>query len=139
MRPLLRELLHAHRNACNPRVRNALGDCGLNVGTGQLWGIDFVEIDTQHYQPTRGGKAAITGDFVLTAKEVNPVIERLRDGGIEVTAVQSHMLTQEPRLFFLHYWANADAIALYSRAGIRPRPFRCLHQRIGSRCLLAST
>jgi Domain of Unknown Function (DUF1259) len=65
-----------------------------------------------NFQPTGGGKAAITGDFVLTAKEVNPVIEKLRDGGIEVTAVHSHMLTEEPRLFFLHYWANADAIAL---------------------------
>jgi hypothetical protein len=65
-----------------------------------------------NFQPTGGGKAAITGDFVLTAKEVNPVIETLRGGGIEVTAVHSHMLTEEPRLFFLHYWANADAIAL---------------------------
>ncbi len=65
-----------------------------------------------NFEPTAGAKAAITGDFVLTAKEVNPVIQALRSGGIEVTAVHSHMLTEEPRLFFLHYWANADAVEL---------------------------
>ncbi len=65
-----------------------------------------------NFQPTAKGKAAITGDFVLTAKEVNPVIQALRNSGIEVTAVHSHMLTEEPRLFFLHYWADADAVDL---------------------------
>jgi hypothetical protein len=65
-----------------------------------------------NFQPTRAGKAAITGDFVLTAREVNLVIQALRSGGIEVTAVHSHMLTEEPRLFFLHFWANADAVDL---------------------------
>ena len=50
------------------------------------------------FQPTGGGKAAITGDFVLTGEEVNPVIRVLRDNGIEVTAVHSHMLTEQPRL-----------------------------------------
>jgi hypothetical protein len=64
------------------------------------------------FQPTGGGKAAITGDFVLTAEEVNPVIKTLREGGIEVTAVHSHMLTEQPRLFFLHFWANDDALKL---------------------------
>jgi hypothetical protein len=62
-----------------------------------------------NFQPTGGGKAAITGDFVLTAGEVNPVIRALRDGGIEVTALHSHMLTEQPRLFFMHFWANDDA------------------------------
>ena len=55
------------------------------------------------------GKAAITGDFVLTGDEVNPVIRALRSNGIEVTAVHSHMLDEQPRLFFLHFWANDDA------------------------------
>lgn len=64
------------------------------------------------FQPTGGGKAAITGDFVLTAGEVNPVIKAMRSNGIEVTAIHSHMLTEEPRLFFLHFWANDDAIKL---------------------------
>lgn len=65
-----------------------------------------------NFQPTGGSKAAITGDFVLLASEVNPVIKALRDNGIEVTALHSHMLTEEPRLFFMHFWANDDAVKL---------------------------
>ena len=64
------------------------------------------------FQPTGGGKAAITGDFVLTENEVNPVIQALRSNGIEVTAVHSHMLNEQPRLFFMHFWANDDATKL---------------------------
>ncbi len=62
-----------------------------------------------NFQPTGGGKAAITGDFVLIAKEVNPVAKALRDNGIEVTALHNHMLDDQPRLFFMHFWANDDA------------------------------
>jgi len=65
-----------------------------------------------NFQPTGGGKAAITGDFVLTSDEVNPVIMALRAHGIEVTALHSHMLDEQPRLFFMHFWANDDAIKL---------------------------
>ena len=65
-----------------------------------------------NFQPTDGGKAAVTGDFVLVADEVNPVIKLLRDNGIEVTALHSHMLAEEPRLFFMHFWANDDAVKL---------------------------
>ena len=65
-----------------------------------------------NFQPTGGGKAAITGDFVLLGSEVNPVLAALRAGGIDVTAVHSHMLTEEPRLFFMHYWANDDGVKL---------------------------
>jgi hypothetical protein len=65
-----------------------------------------------NFQPTGGGKAAITGDFVLTGSEVNPVIKALRSNGIEVTAIHSHMLTEKPRLIFLHFWANDDALKL---------------------------
>jgi len=64
------------------------------------------------FQPTGGGNAAITGDFVMIASEVNPVIKALRAGGIEVTALHSHMLDEQPRLFFMHFWANDDAIKL---------------------------
>ena len=64
------------------------------------------------FQPTGGGKAAITGDFVMAAEEVNPVIKALRTHGIEITALHSHMLDEEPRLFFMHFWANDDAIKL---------------------------
>ena len=65
-----------------------------------------------NFQPTGGGKAAITGDFVLTGDEVNPVIVALRTHGIEVTALHSHMLDEQPRLFFMHFWANDGAIRL---------------------------
>jgi hypothetical protein len=59
-----------------------------------------------NFQPTGKGRAAITGDFVLTAAEVNPVLKALRENGIEVTALHNHMLDDRPRLFFMHYWAN---------------------------------
>jgi uncharacterized protein DUF1259 len=65
-----------------------------------------------NFQPTGGGKAAITGDFVLLAKEVNPVIKALTSNGIAVTALHSHMLDEQPRLFFMHFWANDDALKL---------------------------
>jgi hypothetical protein len=65
-----------------------------------------------NFQPTGAGKAAITGDFVLTGDEVNPVVKALRANGIEVTAIHNHMLADEPRLFFLHFWANDDATKL---------------------------
>lgn len=65
-----------------------------------------------NFQPTGGGKAAITGDFLMIASEVNPVIRALQENGIEVTALHSHMLTERPRLFFAHFWANDDALKL---------------------------
>ncbi len=64
------------------------------------------------FQPTGAGKAAITGDFVLLGEEVNPVLKTLRQNGIEVTALHSHMIEEQPRLFFMHFWANDDAIKL---------------------------
>jgi hypothetical protein len=65
-----------------------------------------------NFQPTGGGKAAINGDFVMTAAEVDPVIEALRANGIQVVALHNHMLDDEPRLFFMHFWANDDAVKL---------------------------
>lgn len=65
-----------------------------------------------NFQPTGEGRAAITGDFVITADEVNPMIRALRANGIEVTAIHSHMLKEQPRLFFVHFWANDDAVKL---------------------------
>ena len=66
-----------------------------------------------NFQPLDGGKAATTGDFVLTADEVNPVLRALLQHGIEVTAVHNHMLEEEPRLFFMHFWGvdQADKLA----------------------------
>jgi hypothetical protein len=62
-----------------------------------------------NFQSTGAGKAAITGDFVLLGSEVNPVLRALRQHGIEVTALHSHMIDDSPHLFFMHFWANDDA------------------------------
>ncbi len=59
-----------------------------------------------------GSKAAITGDFVLIAGEVNRVLKALTDHGIAVTALHSHMLVETPRLFFMHFWAVDDPVKL---------------------------
>ena len=65
-----------------------------------------------NFQPTADGKVAITGDFVLRGREVNPVIRALQTHGIQPTAIHSHMLDEEPRLFFMHFWATGDAVRL---------------------------
>ena len=65
-----------------------------------------------NFQPTGGGKAAITGDFVLLGSEVNPVIRVLRDNGIAITALHSHLIGETPTLYFMHFWANDDAMKL---------------------------
>ena len=85
-----------------PRAET-INDSGMEVPTamGSAEAINF--------QPTGSGKAAITGDFVLTSDEVDPVLQALRKNGIEVTALHSHMLNEQPRLFFMHFWANDDS------------------------------
>jgi hypothetical protein len=65
-----------------------------------------------NFQDLGGGKAAITGDFVLVASEVTPVARTLRANGIEITALHSHTLGDEPRLFYMHFWAQDDALKL---------------------------
>lgn len=62
-----------------------------------------------NFQAAGAAQVATTGDFVLTAAEVNPVLSELRGHHILVTAVHSHMLTEQPRLFFMHFWAVGDA------------------------------
>ncbi len=73
-----------------------------------------------NFQPTGAGKAAINGDFVMTAGEVDPVIRALRENGIEVVELHHHLTDEEPRLFFMHFWANDDAVKLARglRAGL---------------------
>ena len=65
-----------------------------------------------NFQSTGFNTAAVTGDFVLISSEVNPVIDALQANGIEITALHSHMLDEQPRLFFMHFWANGDALKL---------------------------
>lgn len=108
-------------------IDQALGHKGKNNGGIYQIGVPRGETVTEggmkipnsmglstslNFQPTGGGKAAITGDFVLIGTEVNPVIHALRSNGIQVTAVHSHMLNEEPRLFFMHFWANDNAVKL---------------------------
>src|SRR5262245_29996027 len=88
--------------------RDAVSENGMQIAPAGPMGL----ATAINFQPTGNGKAAITGDFVLTADEVNPVIKALRVNGIEVTAIHSHMLSEQPRLIFLHFWANDDAAKL---------------------------
>jgi hypothetical protein len=85
-----------------PRAE-AVSEGGMNVppSMGTATALNF--------QPTAGGKVAITGDFVLLGSEVNPILKTLREHGIEVTALHSHMIDDSPHLFFMHFWANDDA------------------------------
>lgn len=80
-----------------------------------------------NFQSTGNGRAAVTGDFVLRATEVSAVMRALRAAGIEPTALHSHMLDEEPRLLFMHFWGNDDALSLarglrtaLNRAGAKP-------------------
>jgi hypothetical protein len=75
--------------------------------SGALGGANAI-----NFQPTGNSKAAITGDFLVTGDEVNPLIRTLRASDIEVTAIHSHMLDEQPRMFFIHFWANDDALKL---------------------------
>jgi hypothetical protein len=88
--------------------RDPVTEAGMQIAPAGPMGV----ASAINFQPTGGGKAAITGDFVLAGEEVNPVLKALRDNGIEVTAIHSHMLTEQPRLIFMHFWANDDAIKL---------------------------
>jgi len=86
--------------------RDPAMESGMQVNT-PLGGANAI-----NFQPTGSGKAAITGDFLVTGDEVNPLIRALRAGDIEVTAIHSHMLDEQPRMFFIHFWANDDALKL---------------------------
>jgi Domain of Unknown Function (DUF1259) len=108
-------------------IDNALGATGTN--DGGIYKFTFARDETitmdQHvlnpamgvttalnFQPTGGGRAAINGDFVMTADEVQDVIEALRAGGIQIVELHNHSLDDEPRLFYMHFWANDDAVKL---------------------------
>jgi hypothetical protein len=91
----------------NVTRREPITEDGMMVGMPAMGGATGI-----NFQPTGGGKAAITGDFVLIGSEVNDVVRTLRTNGIEVMAIHSHMLTEQPRIIFLHFWANDDAVKL---------------------------
>jgi len=78
------------------------GDMTLVMG-------DLVLIESE---VTPGEGRQLSPVTFLIASEVSPVIKALRDNGIAVTALHSHMLTENPRLFFMHFWANDNALKL---------------------------
>jgi hypothetical protein len=107
------------------RIERGLGRKGRNLGNGVFQvTVPRAEAITENghpllpamgvttvlnFQETGSGKAAITGDFVLMDREVNPVARMLRQNGIDVTAIHNHGLQDSPRLFYMHFWANDDA------------------------------
>jgi hypothetical protein len=93
--------------AFNVPRREPITEGGMMVGMPAMGGATGI-----NFQPTGGGKAAITGDFVLIGSEVNDVVRTLKSNGIDVTAIHSHMLTEQPRIIFMHFWANDDALKL---------------------------
>jgi len=108
-------------------INHAIGVAGKVVGGVLQYSVPRVETikDGGHeippsmgtstpinFQPTGEGKAAIIGDFVMLASEVNPVIKVLSDGGIMVTTVHSHWLDEQPHVIMAHFWANDDAVKL---------------------------
>jgi len=80
------------------------GHLVLPPGLGSTTSVNF--------QPLGGGRAALSGDLVMIAGEVQPVLTALRRGGIELVEVHHHNLDDQPRLFFVHYWAVGDAVRL---------------------------
>jgi hypothetical protein len=96
-----------------PRAEDVTeGDMTLTTPQGVAESINF--------QETASGQVATTGDFVLKAEEVNPVISALEEHNIQVTALHSHMLTEQPRLLFMHFWAagNAESVAQGIKAAL---------------------
>jgi Domain of Unknown Function (DUF1259) len=110
------------------QIEQALGRPGRDIGAGVFqvtvpraesitaMGIPLLPAmgvtTVMNFQPTADGKAAITGDFVLIDKEVNPVARALRQHGIDVTALHNHGLQDSPRLFYMHFWATDDPAKL---------------------------
>jgi hypothetical protein len=110
------------------QIEQALGRVGRDIGGGVFQvTVPRAEAITEmghpllpamgvttvlNFQPTADGKAAITGDFVLIDKEVNPVAQTLLRNGIDVTAIHNHGLMDMPRLFYMHFWATDDPAKL---------------------------
>lgn len=93
--------------AINVPRRDPITEHGMAVGAPIMGGATGI-----NFQATGGGKAAVTGDFALIGSEVPDVVRALRSNGIDVTAIHSHMLAEEPRIIFLHFWANDDVLKL---------------------------
>jgi hypothetical protein len=86
--------------------REYIADAGMAVPASMGTGTAI------NFQSLGGGRAAVTGDFVLLATEVDPVMRVLTSNGIEITALHTHMLDERPKLYFMHFWAVDDAARL---------------------------
>ena len=106
------QALGRHGTADNGLYKFTIARADTLTDDGHLVPPTFGVTTTINFQPTGEGKAAINGDFVMTAPEVNKVIQALRGGHINVVEVHNHSLTDQPRLFYLHYWAVDDAVTL---------------------------
>ena len=117
------------------KIEEIIGSKGKFAGGVLSFGIPRADPITEHgtpllpaqgvaeainFQEFGADKVATTGDFVLIAEEVNPVISALQEHNIQVTALHSHMMTEEPRLFFMHFWAvgSADSVAQGIKAAL---------------------
>jgi hypothetical protein len=90
------------------------------IGHGMTLAAPRGVAEAINFQEAGNGKLATTGDFVLTAEEVNPVISALEEHDIAVTALHSHMLTEQPRLFFMHFWGvgSTESVAAGIKAAL---------------------
>lgn len=82
------------------------------IEDGMAEGASMGTATAINFQPTGGGRAAVTGDFVLIGSEVDPVMRELRSHGIDVTALHSHMIGEQPTIYFMHFWGVAPAVQL---------------------------
>ena len=56
--------------------------------------------------------AAVDGDFIMTAEEVQPVLRALRKSGFHIVALHNHMVGETPAFYFTHFWAKGPAAEL---------------------------
>src|SRR5206468_9699841 len=112
------------------QVGQALGKSGVVQGGG-IYRVGFPRTDLNvsldgvalrtgfalggwiSFQPMANGAMAM-GDLVLTQEEANPVMRKLREGGIEITAVHNHLLRAEPMTLYMHVQGHGDPVKLAS-------------------------
>lgn len=84
----------------------------ITDGAGHVLPAAFGITTGINFQPLGARRAAINGDFVMTAPEVQKVIQALRSGGIAIVELHNHDLDEQPRLFYMHFWATGDGVTL---------------------------
>jgi hypothetical protein len=72
----------------------------------------------------------VDGDFAVTENKLRKALKSLREAGINIVAIDSHLISEEPRIIFFHYWGRGSAQnlaqsiqkALPAMAGILAKP-----------------